>query len=178
VSIDGAVKFCEKCGASAAADVPASAPAAVFSQNSSAQAVQDPSLWECFMDCLKNKFATFEGRARRREYWAFYLFNVIICMVPFIGTLIGLVLMIPYLAVTVRRMHDIGKSGYSLLGLMGVWAVSCIGIGFSMFADMLMLIIPCILVAMGAGVMFLIWTVKDSQPGENQYGQNPKGVNN
>jgi uncharacterized membrane protein YhaH (DUF805 family) len=69
-----------------------------------------------------NKYAVFAGRARRSEYWMFALFNIIFCIAAMvldiiIGTyfiiysLYLLAIIIPSLAVTVRRLHDIGKSG-------------------------------------------------------------------
>jgi uncharacterized membrane protein YhaH (DUF805 family) len=71
------------------------------------------------------KFNTFSGRARRSEYWYFFLFNVIIAFVlGFVGGLMGttvlsniytLAVLIPGIAVGVRRMHDVGKSGWFLL---------------------------------------------------------------
>ena len=71
------------------------------------------------------KYATFSGRARRSEYWYFILFDVIIAFVLlFIDMQMGtnvlyliysLVVLIPRIAVGVRRMHDVGKSGWFLL---------------------------------------------------------------
>ena len=71
------------------------------------------------------KFATFTGRARRSEYWYFVLFNAIFAFVigfvggfihfTYLGTLYNLVMLIPSIAVGVRRMHDVGKSGWFLL---------------------------------------------------------------
>lgn len=76
------------------------------------------------MKVLQN-YATFSGRARRSEYWYFVLFNVIISFaLAFAGNVIGiqgidsiysLAVLIPSIAVGVRRMHDVGKSGWFLL---------------------------------------------------------------
>lgn len=116
-----------------------------------------------FMDAVKSvfsKYAKFSGRARRSEYWYFFLFNYIVTFVltmltniseglAFLSTLWMLVTLVPTLAVSWRRMHDIGKSGgwyfINLIPLVGqiIWIVLC---------------------------------VKDSQPGDNTYGPNPKGV--
>ena len=116
-----------------------------------------------YLDVLK-KYAEFTGRARRKEYWMFVLFNLIISIVlgridalfgtmdyttsiGYIGGLYSLVVFIPGLAVAVRRMHDIGKSGWMLL----------------------VVFIPI------AGIIWLIVLLAtDSVPGENQYGPNPK----
>src|SRR6186713_2319286 len=118
-----------------------------------------------FLGALK-KYAVFEGRARRREYWFFVLFVVIISIVLAIvdritgtyssaygtgvlGGLFSLAILIPSLAVGARRLHDTGRSGWWLL------------IGLIPFIGAIVLI-----------VFFLL----DSQPGTNAYGPNPKGV--
>jgi len=110
-----------------------------------------------YMDVLK-KYAVFNGRARRKEYWMFFLFNLIIFLVigfveglfgspGIIGVLYSLAILIPGIAVSVRRLHDTGRSGWWLL------------IGF----------IPLLGV-----IVLLVFMVLDSKPGENQYGANPK----
>jgi uncharacterized membrane protein YhaH (DUF805 family) len=112
-----------------------------------------------YLKVLKN-YATFDGRARRKEYWMFVLFNIIIAVIlgvidavvlkkQILGTVYGVAVLLPGIAVSVRRMHDIGKSG---------WAV-------------LVGLIPLI-----GGIILLIWAATDSTPGPNQYGPNPKGV--
>lgn len=77
-----------------------------------------------YFNVLKN-YATFSGRARRSEYWYFALFNVILSFVllyvgfsigfPLLYNLYSLAVLLPALAVGVRRMHDVGKSGWYLL---------------------------------------------------------------
>ena len=77
-----------------------------------------------YMKVLQN-YATFSGRARRSEYWYFVLFNAIISIaLVFAGEAIGIrgidmiysiAVLIPSIAVGVRRMHDVGKSGWFLL---------------------------------------------------------------
>lgn len=87
-----------------------------------------------FLDIVKNKYAKFDGRARRKEYWYFFLAFVAyaIAMSILMGilgaistTLMGIVsvvvgisylaLLIPAIAVGVRRMHDVGKSGWFII---------------------------------------------------------------
>lgn len=76
-------------------------------------------------------YANFSGRARRSEYWFFVLFNTIAYIVliflgvairfPALGLLYILAALIPSIAVAVRRMHDVGKSGwYSLIPIYSI----------------------------------------------------------
>lgn len=115
--------------------------------------------------CL-SKFADFSGRARRREYWTFALVNCLIAMLLLIlglafgedspasnimVTIFYLIMLVPNLSVSVRRLHDIGKSGWY----------------------MFLSLIPLI-----GGLILLVWALMDSEPGENQYGKNPKEEDN
>ena len=105
------------------------------------------------------KYAVFHGRARRAEYWMFVLFSIIASIIlsiigeiihtTLLGNLYTLAVIIPSLAVGARRLHDIGKSGWWLL----------IGL------------IPII-----GWIILIMFAVMDGQPGDNQYGSNPKGT--
>lgn len=71
------------------------------------------------------KYVDFQGRATRKEFWLFVLFVYAFTFIggiidglvgtDFIGSLIVLALILPYLAVAVRRMHDVGKAGWFIL---------------------------------------------------------------
>jgi len=116
-----------------------------------------------YLDVLR-KYAVFSGRARRKEYWYFTLFNVLIHIglsildsaagfssaeysMGVLGGIYALAVLIPSLAVSVRRLHDTGRSGWWLLiGLIPV-------IGF---------------------IVLLVFMVTDSNPGQNLYGPSPK----
>jgi uncharacterized membrane protein YhaH (DUF805 family) len=113
---------------------------------------------EWYLAVLK-KYAVFTGRARRSEFWYFVLFNIIIAVILnvlgmalgtfVLGALYALAVFIPGLAVSVRRLHDTGRSGWwILLGLIPI---------------------------VGA-IILIIFCIEDSKPGENQYGPNPKQV--
>ncbi|CAM3939469.1 DUF805 domain-containing protein [Mucilaginibacter galii] len=77
-----------------------------------------------FISVLKN-YAKFTGRARRSEFWYFTLFNTIITYglvfigytlnSPFLSSIYSLAVLVPTLAVGVRRMHDVDKSGWFLI---------------------------------------------------------------
>jgi uncharacterized membrane protein YhaH (DUF805 family) len=111
-----------------------------------------------YMEVLK-KYATFGGRARRAEYWMFTLINVIIAVVvAFVSAKIGMAwlymvyaigVLLPSLAVGIRRLHDTGRSGWYLF----------------------IALIPLI-----GAIVLLVWMIQDSQPGDNQYGSNPKAA--
>ncbi len=112
-----------------------------------------------YIDVLK-KYAVFVGRAHRQEYWMFVLFSIIISLVlsavegvlgvPGILSIIyGLGVLVPSIAVGVRRLHDTDRSGWWLL----VSLVPILGI-----------------------IILLVFLVQDSKPGSNQYGANPKAA--
>ena len=104
------------------------------------------------------KYAVFEGRARRKEYWYFFLFNLIIALVlgliegilgiaphtdrSILGDIYTIAVLLPSIAVGVRRMHDVNKSGWFLL-------------------------IP---------VYNLILAVTEGTKGDNEYGPDPKAT--
>ena len=110
------------------------------------------------------KYAVFDGRARRKEYWVFLLINILVSVVliaidNLIGTfspqagfgllqgLYSLAILIPSIAVTVRRLHDTGRTGWWIL----ISLVPVIG-----------------------GIVLLVFMVLDSEPETNEYGPNPK----
>lgn len=110
-----------------------------------------------YLEVLK-KYAVFDGRARRTEYWMFVLFNAIVYFVlSFVEGLVGgpgilamvygLAVLVPGLAVSVRRLHDTSRSGWWLL----------------------IALVPIV-----GGIVLLVFMVQDSIPGQNQYGLNPK----
>lgn len=114
-----------------------------------------------FINAFKN-YAVFSGRATRKEFWMFVLFHsIVVVVLSLIGGMMlgdnagvlvgiyGLAAFIPYLALTVRRLHDTGKSGWWIL----ISLVPFIG-----------------------AIVLLVFLVTDSQPGNNQYGANPKGI--
>jgi uncharacterized membrane protein YhaH (DUF805 family) len=116
-----------------------------------------------YLGVLK-KYAEFNGRARRKEYWFFILFNLIISCVlsvvdVFLGTysaaaglgiltgLYGLAVLLPGIGVTIRRLHDTGRSGWWIL---------------------------IALVPLVGWIVLLVFMLLDSQPATNAYGPNPK----
>ncbi|WP_028113236.1 DUF805 domain-containing protein [Ferrimonas kyonanensis] len=116
-----------------------------------------------YLTVLK-KYAVFRGRARRREYWFFVLFNVLIAIAlalvdtsmgtfdpetgtGLLGALYSLAVLIPTLAVAVRRLHDTDRSGWWLL----------------------LLLIPIVGV-----IVLLVFMALSGQHGANEYGGDPR----
>jgi uncharacterized membrane protein YhaH (DUF805 family) len=113
------------------------------------------------------KYAQFTGRSRRKEYWMFALINTIICIVLYgvglalmftqgrslgfaamgLYVIYALAILIPGLAVSVRRLHDTNKSGWWLL---------------------------IALVPLVGGIILLVLMAIEGDPGNNLYGPNPK----
>lgn len=136
---------------------------------------------EWYLKCLR-QYADFSGRARRKEYWMFILFNAIISFVlGFIDELLGLnllsyiyalVIFIPSLAVSVRRLHDIGRCGWwYLLPMVPFIGLSAL-LAFGSFTSSAAIILG--LAALGTGILMLVWFCTDSEGGSNKWGPNPK----
>lgn len=106
---------------------------------------------------LKNKYADFSGRARREEFWYFMIFNLIVSAVVglvaaipvanVVASIISLAILIPTIAVAVRRLHDANYSGWWLL----------------------LSFVPLI----GHFVLIIFWT-REGIPADNEWGSNPK----
>ena len=108
-------------------------------------------------------YADFNGRARRSEYWFFFLFVVLVSIVlSFLGGMLGapglarilyglfvIAIFVPSLSLIWRRLHDTGRSG--------LW--------------FLLTFIPI------GQIVLLVFFCLDSQPGDNEYGPNPKETN-
>jgi uncharacterized membrane protein YhaH (DUF805 family) len=89
---------------------------------------------EAVTTCLK-KYATFEGRASRAEFWWFVLFTIIVGVLAgaifrhWVQSILNLALFVPSIAVGARRLHDIGKSGWLQL----LWLIPIIGWGILIY---------------------------------------------
>ena len=122
------------------------------------------NMWEIYMDVIKNHYADFDGRTRRRTFWLFALMDFLMTLgivilsgllsglfgspifLYILPTLYILFMFIPRIALTTRRLHDIGKSGW--------WQ--------------LITLIPYI-----GGIILLIFLVIKSDPMPNKYGEVP-----
>jgi uncharacterized membrane protein YhaH (DUF805 family) len=120
-----------------------------------------------YIDVLK-KYAVFSGRARRKEYWMFVLFNVIISIIlsildrilgldygsgasssGWLSTIYSLAVLVPSIAVGVRRMHDTNRSGWWIL----INLIPCVGF-----------------------IWFIVLAAQEGTAGDNQYGPDPKAA--
>ncbi|WP_010135584.1 DUF805 domain-containing protein [Ochrovirga pacifica] len=112
-----------------------------------------------YLKVLK-QYADFKGRARRKEYWMFVLFNILfgwgiqllalitgLEFLAYVSVLYSIALLIPGIAVTVRRLHDIGKPGF--------------------------MIFICLIPLVGA-IWLLVLVCKEGEYGSNEYGPDPK----
>lgn len=136
-----------------------------------------------YLDAIKYRFADFGGRARRKEYWGFYIYNIsffglaILLDAAFnphqrfefipatLQILYPFLMALPTLAITTRRLHDLGKSGILLA----------------------VVLIPLVIVIWIAGITELVWFIpilgpmlifpfltNNGQTGTNKYGPCPK----
>lgn len=116
-----------------------------------------------YLKCWQHYF-DFSGRARRKEYWMFFLFNLIFSFVfgfldgffgwvepeiglGLLGGIYSIAVLIPGLSVSVRRLHDIGKSGWNYF----------------------IILIPFV-----GAIIFLVWLCKEGESGSNAWGEDPK----
>lgn len=119
-----------------------------------------------FLDALKN-YVNFTGRATRQQYWMYILFYIVFYFVAvmldinlgqfdeeemtgFISTIYTFGLLLPTIAILARRLHDIGRSSWWIL---------------------------LILIPVAGSLVILIFTLIDSQKGENEYGMSLKYPN-
>lgn len=119
---------------------------------------------EWYLKALRN-YANFEGRARRKEYWMFFLFNFVIAIVlgivdgmlgmktssgfGILGMLYSLAVLVPGIAVGIRRLHDTDKSGW--------W--------------MLIALIPFV-----GAIVLIVFLATDGNSGSNRFGADPKAA--
>ena len=94
-----------------------------------------------------SNYINFNGRSTRAEYWWWALFVVLVELIPFIGEILGIVLLIPGISLAARRLHDINKSGWWQL----LWLAIVVG-----------------------WIILIVWFVKQGDKGPNRYGPDPR----
>jgi uncharacterized membrane protein YhaH (DUF805 family) len=142
------------------------------------------SLFDYFVKCLKN-YANFEGRARRKEFWSFVLFSALFGIVlwtfdktsfsvPVFSSIYSVLTLLPSLAVTVRRLHDTGKSGWcyppwlifvAFFYVFGVVLLTELNGAGALF---------CFALVVAGCVVFLVVMAREGDAGQNRYGPSPK----
>jgi uncharacterized membrane protein YhaH (DUF805 family) len=148
-----------------------------------------------YLDVLK-KYAVFTGRASRQEFWMFVLFNVIIGIVlsivdnlagstytyyisstgvplkvGYIQNIYSLIVLLPNLGVSVRRLHDVNKSGLLILLVF----VPVVLFMWTFFTGAYMLMLLFALVMLGFGIWLLVLYCTEGTRGPNKYGEDPYG---
>jgi uncharacterized membrane protein YhaH (DUF805 family) len=148
-------------------------------------------------------YATFSGRARRSEYWWFYLFTILVGIatsvidavlntafdneIGIVGALTSLALLVPTLAVTARRLHDTGRTGWWMLlpaiPLVATIVVAIAAVFSVLFSSdaggnpalaVIVLLVACVLFTLTACITLIVFLCLDSHPGPNKYGPSPK----
>jgi len=157
-----------------AAQRPAAAVPSQFGRFAVNERAPSTGLWSYFVSALTTNYATFRGRARRKEYWGFYLFWLIAAALLAIAgaagdTLLGnmdmdpprmiatmvlpglfvLATIVPGVAITVRRIHDIGLTGWLYL----------------------LILVPSV-----GGLIIFVFSLIPSQKHENKWGPVPDGI--
>ena len=154
-----------------------------------------------YLDVLK-KYAVFSGRARRKEYWLFVLFNAIFAILltvvdvmvgtydpetqsGVISSIYSLAVFLPSLAVTVRRLHDTDRSGWwvmlptgTLIGGGILLAITMVGNHdaeqISTTASAMLILFG--LAVLGSLITLFVFMVLDGTPGPNRFGEDPKSL--
>jgi uncharacterized membrane protein YhaH (DUF805 family) len=126
------------------------------------------------------RYATFTGRARRSEYWFFLLFIVLGNLAAtavdavlrtggVVGGLFALATFVPQLAVTTRRLHDTGRSGW--------WQVSYllpgVVLGIGTAAEQPVTAMVAGLATLVLFVIVLVWLIRRGDAGPNRFGPDP-----
>ena len=191
----------------------------VIQNNNTAPQGENLSLWGYFVRCITKKYSDFSGRARRKEWWSYILFQLLIFIVPvvlFVATsvgemmsdpdtmqymsqnpddeeyiyslmsenvyfwammIVGLLLFVPWLAVTCRRFHDVGLS----TGLF--WVVGGLTILNDVIALLVMIepgVVPHAVTSISkilsslTGLVVLVVAFIPGKTGPNAYGPDPK----
>ena len=191
----------------------------VIQNNNTASQGENLSLWGYFVRCITKKYSDFSGRARRKEWWSYILFQLLIFIVPvvlFVATtvgemmsdpdtiqymsqnpddeeyiyslmsgnvyfwammIVGLLLLVPWLAVTCRRFHDVGISS----GLF--WVVGGLTILINVIGLLALIepgVIPHAVTSISSilssltGLVVLVIAFIPGKVGPNAYGPDPK----
>lgn len=155
---------------------------------------------ECPAYDWKSALLNFNGRLCRQHFWISWLIllgaSVVLGWIPILGMIISIALIWPNLAIQVKRLHDMGKSGWlvviPVIGTVIGFGMMITSVGMAAFTNpeyfenedpetllaMLGGMLGGFAIMALVGIAFLLWIgISDSQRGENKYGPNPKGEN-
>ena len=126
-----------------------------------------------------NQYSKFDGRSTRAEYWWWYLFYGLVAMglnildwvlaFPLFAIIFHLAFFLPTLAVSVRRLHDVNRTGWWMTGF---WLLNLLGILTFLLGIPFMLITALVLLPLG--ILLLYWYQKQGDLGPNKYGPDPR----
>ena len=138
------------------------------------------------------RYAEFSGRSRRKEYWMFTLFMLLVSVALMaiemavgiaemfgegggpLSLIFSLATLIPGISVSVRRLHDIDRSGWWLLGPF----IPLIFVGFAVATQLTWLVGIAGGLALIGILILLVFAVKDGTKGPNRFGDDPKNPTN
>ena len=139
-------------------------------------------------------FANFNGRAQRSEFWWFVLFaflsQIILNFIPYVGEIYSLLLLLPSLAVTARRLHDTDRTAWWMLlylipvlgfivlvivalALLGVNAFEPWEAGEAEWGALGILFLVWLLVSIASWIVLLVFQIMPGTPGPNRHGPDP-----
>ena len=138
------------------------------------------------------RYVQFHGRSPRAEYWWFWLFQAFVSLATMLidavmglgepgspistNMILGLALLLPTLAVTVRRLHDLNRSGWVFPGYIALLtAIIAVGAALALVLGALGSILM-FLGVVAVGIKFTILMASEGSRGENGYGSNPYGL--
>ena len=145
---------------------------------------------EAVLQVIRKSFV-FDGRARRKEFWSWSLFSALLNILATVAVMmttssstaqtsvsliLSLLMFFPSLSVTVRRLHDVNRSGWWIggyyIGIVVYTIFAIIGSGAMKFV--LILSILFLLAALCWGILLLVWNFTEGTHGPNIYGKDPK----
>lgn len=123
-----------------------------------------------------SKYATFSGRAMRSEFWWYMLFStlvgVVLDFIPLAGDLWSIANMVPTLAVSARRLHDIDRSGWWQV----LPVVSAPFLIPGIYSDGMELLVIGGGIAVATVILLIVWFATPGTQGPNRFGDDPKGA--
>ena len=148
-------------------------------------------VWFYVCLCFK-KYCDFKGRARRKEYWSFAVFTFLVGrlfdfaynltgfeFIIYLAMLFSVGTIVPLWAVAFRRLHDIGYSGkYGIGAIVMFFVLIGIGSAFLYYQSEIIGSFICLVAILAFLVAYFYYFLKDSEPGENEWGANPKEFEN